>query len=169
MQIQNAIRLIREVCALRHLSLNTEKSYCHWLCRFGSFLKDQKLKTMKPETKMEAFLTRLAITGVSASTQNQAFNALLFFYRDVLKQELGPVDSLRARRPVTTLQCPSQEEVNHLLTTVADVYRYPMRNYPQVESDSQKRKSGPEVAQSDFLEGKFGAVFCASNSVFILI
>ena len=66
MQIQHATRLMREVCALRHLSINTEKSYAHWLGRYGSFLKDPKLKTLRPETKIEAFLTRLALTGVSA-------------------------------------------------------------------------------------------------------
>jgi len=43
---------------------------------------------------MEAFLTHLAISGISGSTQNQAFNALLCFYRDVLKLELGPANSL---------------------------------------------------------------------------
>ena len=70
---------MREVCALRHLSINTEKSYTHWLVRYGSFLKDPKLKLLTTEMKIEAFLTRLA-TGVSASTQNQAFNALVFVY-----------------------------------------------------------------------------------------
>jgi len=64
MQIQHAIRLMREVCALRHLSINTEKSYTHWLGRYGSFLKDPKLKALTPERKMEAFLTHLALTGV---------------------------------------------------------------------------------------------------------
>ena len=59
---------MREVCALRHLSINTEKSYLHWLGRYGSFLMDPKLKTLTAEKKMEAFLTRLAITGVSASS-----------------------------------------------------------------------------------------------------
>ena len=65
--------------------------------------------------------------GISASSQNQAFNALLFFYRDVLKKELGSVNSLRAKRPVTIIQCPSQEEVRQLLATVSDIYRYPTR------------------------------------------
>jgi hypothetical protein len=69
---------MREVCALRHLSINTEKSYIHWLGRYASFLMDPKLKTLTAEKKMEAFLTRLAQTGMSASTQNQAFNALVF-------------------------------------------------------------------------------------------
>src|SRR5664279_1144885 len=117
MQIQHATRLMREVCALRHLSINTEKSYTHWLVRYGSFLKEPMLKLLTTEKKIETFLTRLAFTGVSASTQNQAFNALLFFYRSVLKQELGPVDSLRAKRPATIRQCPTPAEVHQLLAT----------------------------------------------------
>lgn len=64
---------------------------------------------------------------MSASTQNQAFNALLFFYREVLKQELGPVNSLRARRAVGVRECPSQTEVSQLLAAVRDIYRYPTR------------------------------------------
>ena len=118
---------MREVCALRHLSINTEKSYTHWLGRFGAFLKDKTFKSSTSAMKMEAFLTRLALTGVSASTQNQAFNALLFFYRDVLKQDLGPVDSLRAKQPVSVFQCPSPEEVRQLLAAISDIYRYPTR------------------------------------------
>ncbi len=110
---------MREVCALRHLSINTEKTYTYWLARYGSFLKESKLGAIPAEKKMEAFLTRMAMAGVSASTQNQAFNALLFFYRDVLKQELGPVDSLRAKRPTTIRQCPTQEQVKALLATAS--------------------------------------------------
>jgi site-specific recombinase XerD len=98
------MRLVREVCVLRHLSLNTEKTYIHWLGRYGRFLKAPRLAHLPTEQKMEAFLTHLAISGVSASTQNQAFSALLFFYREVLKQELGPVQSLRAKQPVAIRQ-----------------------------------------------------------------
>ena len=71
---------MREVCALRHLAINTEKSHTHWLGRYASFPEDPKLKALTHEKKIEAFLTRLAIAGVSASTQNQACNARLFFY-----------------------------------------------------------------------------------------
>jgi integron integrase len=113
---------------LRHLSINTEKTYVHWLGRYGVFLKQQKLSSQTTtERKMEAFLTTLAKTGMSASTQNQAFNALLFFYRQVLKQELGAVDSLRAKRPEGVRQCPNQSEVIQLLGAVSDIYRYPTR------------------------------------------
>jgi len=64
---------------------------------------------------------------MSGSTQNQAFNALLFFYRDVLKQELGQVNSLRAKQSANVRQCPTQEEVRQLLATVSDIYHYPTR------------------------------------------
>ena len=77
MQIHDAIRLVREVCARRHFSINTEKTYIYWLGRYGVFLKDPKLKMLTSEGKMEAFLTGLAMTGYAAATQNQAFNALL--------------------------------------------------------------------------------------------
>jgi hypothetical protein len=50
MLIQHAMHLIGEVCTLRHLSINTEKTYCHWLGRFGLFLKDKKLQALTPET-----------------------------------------------------------------------------------------------------------------------
>jgi integron integrase len=127
MRIQDAIHLVRETCVLRHLSLNTEKTYIHWLDRYGRFLKDPKLSPLTTERKMKEFLTRLAISGVSASTQNQAFNALLFFYREVLKQELGPVKALRAKEPVAIRQAPTQQEVRELLATVSDIYGYPTR------------------------------------------
>jgi len=93
MQIPHAIRLMRETCVLRHFSIKTEKTYTYWLRRYGAFLKDQPVKSWTTEQKIERFLTLLAMGGASASTQNQAFNALLFFYRHVLKQELGPVDA----------------------------------------------------------------------------
>ena len=91
--------LIREVCAVRHLSFNTATTYTHWIARYASFLKDPRLKVLTSARKMEAFPTQSALTGISASTQNQAFNALLFLSRDVLKQEVGPVESLRTKRP----------------------------------------------------------------------
>jgi len=128
MLISNAMTLVRETCMLRHLSINTEKSYIHWLRRYGAFLLSQRaLRSASSVQKMEAFLTSLAKTGMSASTQNQAFNALLFFYREVLKQDLGRVDALRAKRPVGVRQCPSQAETYQLLSTVNDIYHYPTR------------------------------------------
>ncbi len=127
MKISNATQLVRETCALRHFSLKTEKTYTYWVGRYGSFLKDQQVTGWTTEQKVEAFLSRLAREGVSASTQNQAFNAVLFFYREVLKQQLGPVNSLRAKQQGNPRHCPTQEEVLRLLAAISDTYGYPTR------------------------------------------
>jgi len=76
---------------------------------------------------MEAFLTQMAKQGVAASTQNQAFCALLFFYREVLKLEVGKVDALRAKTPVHLRYAPEQHEVKAVLENAKDVAGYPTR------------------------------------------
>lgn len=61
--------------------------------------------------EVERFLTHLATADkVSASTQNQALNALVFLYRDVLRMELGDFNAVRARRPVRVPTVLSQVE-----------------------------------------------------------
>jgi len=127
MNISDAILLMRGVCNRKHYSLSTEKTYTHWLGRFGLFLKAHKPAATTPEQKMEAFLTQLAAQGSAAATQNQAFNSLLFFYREVLKHELGSVQALRAKASVTFRECPTTEEVTRLLAAVRDVHGYPAR------------------------------------------
>jgi len=92
---------VRDVIRLKHYSLATERAYCDWIRRYVLFHHMQSEEQLQGgEAKMEAFLTHLAVEGrVSASTQNQAFNALLFLYREVLKTPLeGRVDALRAER-----------------------------------------------------------------------
>ena len=79
MNLEHAIRLLQQTCALHHTALSTEKSYIYWLKHYARFLQVfQPKQLLTTEAKIEAFLTRLALQGVSASTQNQAFNALLF-------------------------------------------------------------------------------------------
>lgn len=53
------------------------------------------------KTEISAFLTHLAVKGnVAASTQNQALNAILFLYREVLKRDVGWLDEVeRAKKP----------------------------------------------------------------------
>ena len=66
--------------------------------------------------EIEAFLSHLALeTNVSASTQNQAFNALLFLYRNVLQIELAtPIHALRAKRAQHLPTVLSKAEVNQV-------------------------------------------------------
>ena len=79
-------------------------------------------KGLSSEKKIERFLTDLARhDGVSASSQNQAFNAILFFYRVVLDQTIGRVDALRAQRPVHMRHAPTVSDTQALLQTIRNV------------------------------------------------
>ena len=73
------------------------------------------------EREIEAFLSSLAIQGkVSASTQNQAFNALLFLYRHVLRKELeAAIQAVRAKRPQRLPTVLSREEVRRVIAAKA--------------------------------------------------
>ena len=74
----------REVMRYRRLALRTEQTYLEWIKRFIFFHNKRHPKDMGV-AEVRAFLTHLAARRqVSASTQNQALNALLFLYRHVL-------------------------------------------------------------------------------------
>jgi integron integrase len=121
-----AIEKTRDVIRLKHLSLATEDCYLGWLGRFMAWLPKAQ-PGLTSEKKVEAFLTVMAKRGCAASTQNQAFNALLFFYQQVLGQKLEGIHALRATRPVQIRTAPSVDEVRQLFATLADVHGYPTR------------------------------------------
>src|SRR6266571_7462336 len=80
---------VRDVIRLKHYSLRTERTYCDWIERFIRFHRMRHPGEMGAAEVAE-FLTYLARDGnVSASTQNQALSALLFLYKQVLKEEIG--------------------------------------------------------------------------------
>ncbi len=68
--------------------------------------------------EIEAFLTHLVMDlNVSPSTQNQAFNALLFLYNNVMQIELdGKIDALRSKKPTLLPVVMTPEEVDRLLS-----------------------------------------------------
>jgi len=125
MKLEIALQKTRDLIRLKHLSISTEENYLHWIVRFSRFVVERCEAPATPEQKMEAFLTQLAKQDVSASTQNQAFCALLFFYREVLKMEVGKVDSLRAKKPAHLRFAPEAGEVRQLIATLKDVGGYP--------------------------------------------
>jgi integron integrase len=78
---------VSDVARFRHLSLRTEAAYRNWIKRYIFYHGKRHPKELDAE-HVRSFLTHLAVNEkVSASTQNQAFNALLFLYRQVLKTE----------------------------------------------------------------------------------
>lgn len=115
-EVKNAIRL-------RYFSLNTEKTYLGWIARFKTFLKDRDPNSLEV-SDMKSYLTYLARFGrVSASTQNQAFNALLFLYRNILNKELEDLTSVpRAKRRINLPTVLSRDEVRNLLSHLNGVY-----------------------------------------------
>lgn len=122
----DAIQRLREIIRRKHLALSTEETYCGWVRRFIGFLRtDRHGKTS--EERFERFLTHLAREGVSASTQNQAFNAILFFYETVLGQKLSDIQALRAKRGKRERHAPSRSQVKSILENAADVHGYPTR------------------------------------------
>jgi integron integrase len=118
------MKLLEQVCQIlrvKHYSLATERCYCQWIRRFIFFHGVKHPNTMGAE-EVERFLTHLATTDkVAASTQNQALNALLFLYREVLGMDLGTFDAVRARRPLRVLTVLSKVEAKEFLDAVAQL------------------------------------------------
>src|SRR5512138_710834 len=85
---------VSEVMRFKHYSLRTEITYREWIRRYILFHGKRHPREMgTPE--VSRFLSDLAVRGrVAASTQNQALNALLFLYREVLGQEFGPLQDV---------------------------------------------------------------------------
>jgi site-specific recombinase XerD len=79
---------VRTTLRLQHKSLRTEHAYVGWIRRYVRFHEMRHPAELGAEEVRE-FLSHLATQGkVAASTQNQAFAALLFLYRYVLEQPL---------------------------------------------------------------------------------
>lgn len=73
----------------RHYSRKTLKAYADWCRNFQGYLRNKPTEELS-EADVKAYLTHLAVKcRVAASTQNQAFNALLFLYRHILKRDFG--------------------------------------------------------------------------------
>ena len=77
------------------------------------------------ETEVTEFLTHLARDGgVAASTQNQALSALLFLYKEVLKQEMGWLKGVeRAKRPVRLPVVLTRDEVHKIFANLQGTHR----------------------------------------------
>ena len=115
---------IRQVIRTRHYAQGTEKTYVSWIKRFIHFHGKRHPHEMGV-SEIEAFLTYLAVKAhVSASTQNQAFCAIVFLYRKVLYVELdGRIEALRAKRPKRRPSILTPEEVFRMLDELEDEYK----------------------------------------------
>jgi integron integrase len=117
---------IREVLRIKHYAYSTERTYTDWFQRFHDYLTVTKQKDWQEqgadETDVTDFLSHLATKQrVSSSTQNQAFNALLFLFREVLKVSLADLsNTVRAKRGPRVPSVLTQDEVRSLLAQLKE-------------------------------------------------
>ncbi|HMK59603.1 MAG TPA: integron integrase [Dissulfurispiraceae bacterium] len=100
----------------RHYSRKTLKAYADWSRNFQDYLKNKPPEDLS-QADVKDYLTHLAVKcKVAASTQNQAFNALLFLYRHILKKDFGEhKDIPRAKKSKYIPVVLSKREVDAVL------------------------------------------------------
>jgi len=135
-----------EVMRFKHFSQRTEEAYWSWVMRFlrfhrvaphpasGHLLPRAEKAIWRhpkdlPVSAVSEFLSDLATRlKVAAATQNQAFNALLFLYREVLLLPVEAMDAVeRVRRPARLPEVLSREEVRLVLSKVKPAQQLPLR------------------------------------------
>lgn len=109
---------------LRHYSRKTLKAYAEWTRKFQFFLNSKDIAHTTSDD-VKAYLTHLAVKkNVAASTQNQAFNSLLFLFRHVLKKDFGEhKDIPRAKKSNYIPVVLSRREVNDVLRELPAPYK----------------------------------------------
>jgi integron integrase len=109
---------------VKHYSIRTEQAYVDWIRRYILFHRKRHPNEMS-EREITEFLTHLAIDkGVAASTQNQAFSALLFLYQQVLERKLAFIDNVeRVKRPAKLPVVFTRAEAHAVLAQLKSDYR----------------------------------------------
>ncbi len=125
-EVPKIVSEVRKAIRIKHYSYSTERSYIDWVKRFFNYIVNEKKKDINSKAidsnDVKDYLSYLALKRrVSASTQNQAFNALLFLFREVLKIEPGDLSkTVRAKRGQRLPVVLSVDEVRELLKNVSE-------------------------------------------------
>jgi integrase len=148
------LEMVRSKVRLRHYSLCTEDAYTFWTGRYYDFCRIRS-REESSEAKAEAYLTDLAKRSYSAKSQNQAFSALLFLYKDVLGKPLGDVNAMRAKRPIHERVAPSREQIIRFRAAATDRPHTPTRLLVDLIYGCGLRVSEPlELRVQDVLWGE---------------
>jgi site-specific recombinase XerD len=115
---------VRDVIRRKHYSFRTEQIYVDWIRRFILFHGKRHPSEMA-EGEVTKFLTYLAREGkVAASTQNQALSALLFLYKEVLRQEIGWLNQVeRVKSPARLPVVLTKDEVRKIFAHLHGTHR----------------------------------------------
>jgi len=115
-QLRNHIRA-------RHFSIRTEQTYTQWVKRFILFHNKRHPATMSGK-EINQYLTYLAVkSNVAASTQNQALNAIVFLYKEILNKEVEIGEFIRAKVSHKLPVVLASDEVANLLKHLDGKYR----------------------------------------------
>ena len=103
-----------------HYAYRTEQSYCQWILRYIRFYGTHTHPKDLSAKDVERFLSDLVMKQfVSASTQHQAFNALIFLYKKVLNLPLeGKIQAVRSKRSPKLPTVLSTQETRHFFSQI---------------------------------------------------
>ena len=120
---QEQYQLLKDEIQLRQYSPRTLKTYTHWVKKLQAYLKSKSPELVE-SADAKKFITHLAVEKkVSASTQNQAFNSLLFFFRYVIKKDFGNFSNVpRAKRTKYTPTVLSRKEIDAIIANLEYPY-----------------------------------------------
>jgi len=116
--------IVRDKVRFKHYSLSTEKTYVHWIKHY-IFFHNKKHPIEMGKIEIESFLTHLAVERkVSPSTQNQAFSAILFLYKEVLGVDMSSenIQALRAKERKHIPVVLTKDEVFEVIENIKGVY-----------------------------------------------
>ena len=116
--------LVRDKIRFKHYSYSTERTYTHWIKHYILF-HHKKHPIEMGKMEIESYLTKLAIKDkVSPTTQNQAFSAILFLYKEVLGVDMSEwnIQALRAQERKHIPVVLTKEEVVKVLQNIPSEY-----------------------------------------------
>ncbi len=125
MQKKRLLDIVRDKIRLKHYSFSTERTYLYWIKYFILF-HNKKHPVEMGKVEIEAFLTYLAVEKkVSPNTQNQAFSAILFLYREVLGVDMSElnIQALRAQERKHIPVVLTRDEVKKVLDNLCNIYK----------------------------------------------
>jgi site-specific recombinase XerD len=116
--------LVRQRIRLKGHSIRTEKAYVSWIKRYILF-HDKRHPEDMGKAEIEAFLSHLAMKlNVAPSTQNQAFNAILFLYDHVLQKDMPEdIDAFRAKKPQRLPTVMTREETMRVIRVMTGTHQ----------------------------------------------
>jgi integron integrase len=122
-QFFELIEAVKTEVRSRHYSYRTETAYLDWVRRFIAFYHYADPRRFDAPATVKTYLDYLAVEReVAASTQNQALNALVFFYGQVLRKPLGEMEEFaRAKRPRRLPEVMTRDEVQTLLSKMSGI------------------------------------------------